>query len=896
MESERLKQIIEERKRKLSALRKSGVNPYPNKGERTENISLTRGKIGQKVAIVGRITAFRGHGKIVFLDLKDESEKIQVLLKQDILGKNFELVKYLGIGDFLEVQGEVFKTDSGEITVNTSEFRLLTKSIRPLPDKWHGLVDVEERYRKRYLDLIMNPQVDSVMRKRSKINSLIRNFLDNKGFLEVETPTLQPVYGGGFAKPFITHHNALNSNFYLRISDEMYLKRFVVGGFEKVYEITKVFRNEGVDFDHNPEFTMFEAMIAYEDYRYGMDLIEELVEKICQGALGTTVVEYQGTKLSFKRPWKRYRLIEAIHKFTDIDVSKWKSLDQAKKDLRKRGIEEEKLKELHRMNNVGEVIAFAFEELVEGQLIQPTIIYDYPIEVSPLAKKCEDERFTQRFEMFVCGSEFGNNYTELNDPMDLSKRFVEEKKKQEAGFEEAHQTDYDYLEAIESGMPPTCGIAIGVDRLVMFLTNAKNIKEVIAFPTLRPKDKEGEKKDFSKILQSVNVQSTILWETNSDNLLKIAQVDDKLKQKFPHVKFGVALIKGVKIDKSLKELESYKKEVLSSMMDLTTEQISSFPSIQSYRNFFKAFGVDWKSKRPSPDALLRRVALKKGLYKINTLVDAYNLAVLKTKIGLGAFNLSTLKLPVSLRLAKEGEKVLLLGDEEEMVLKQGEVVYSDQEKVVTVDLNYRDSALTKVTLDTKDIILFSDGCEGISEEEVMAALNKGIELIQRFCGGEIFIRGLVTTKDEKTVNKRSKKYDYRSQKIVAVLNSELSSGQAFNALGHLAFSSGHFASSSWMGEEKITDASGAVHRGIAKYPFIVLKAKKEQIREIVIRAKEEGIDAVDYPQAMFETGHDEDLVKVLGRTKEEEITYHAVVLKGESNVVNELTKGLSLYK
>ena len=281
----------------------------------------------------------------------------------------------------------------------------------------------------------------------------------------------------------------------------MYLKRMVVGGFEKVFEITKVFRNEGVDYDHNPEFTMFEAMIAYKDYRYGMDLIEDIFEYTAKRLLDKTTFDYQGTLINVKRPWQRYRLVESVKKLTGIDPLEWKSLSDAKKAILEMGIPEEKTKELNRIQSLGECMAFAFEEFIEEKLIQPTIIYDYPIEVSPLAKKCDDPRFTQRFEMFANGSELGNNYTELNDPQDLHKRFVEEKKREKAGFEEAHQTDYDYLEAIEYGFPPTCGIAIGIDRFVMLLTNAKSIKEVIAFPTLKPKnidDKISKKKAGDK--------------------------------------------------------------------------------------------------------------------------------------------------------------------------------------------------------------------------------------------------------------------------------------------------------------------------------------------------------------------------------------------------------------
>jgi len=473
---------------KLHKLEQMGIDPYPSCVTRDHTIEEARAKEGEDVSIVGRVTGRRGHGKISFLDLVDESGQIQIVCKADkIPDQSALLAEFIDLGDFVSVQGLIGKTEAGEISVFATDFQIITKTIRPLPEKWHGLKDTEERYRKRYLDTIFNSEVKNRLMLRSKIIDALRDFLTNRGFLEVETPTLQPVYGGGFARPFTTHHNELDADFYLRISDEMYLKRLIIGGFEKVFEITKVFRNEGIDHDHNPEFTMFEAQIAYKDYLYGMDIIEEIIEYIAQRTLGKTTFIYQEQEMSVKRPWPRYRLTEAIHTFTGVDSSSWKNLKEAKTAIQGMDISEKGLESLKHIKTIGECIAFVFEEAVESQLIQPTIIYDYPIEVSPLAKKCEDPRFTQRFEMFAFGLELGNNYSELNNPIDLTKRFIEEKKREDAGFEEAHQTDDDYLEAIEHGFPPACGLGVGIDRLVMLLTDAKSIKEVILFPTLRPK-------------------------------------------------------------------------------------------------------------------------------------------------------------------------------------------------------------------------------------------------------------------------------------------------------------------------------------------------------------------------------------------------------------------------
>jgi len=495
-----ISQIRNTRINKVTKLLELGINPYPSDSKKeyanreiVENFGSFEGKV---VTVAGRLMSWREHGNIIFAHIQDQSGRIQLFIKEKELEKTspdkqtigFDNLNLLDVGDFIQATGTTVKTLSGEVSVTPKEIKILTKSIMPLPSIWHGLKDIEERYRKRYLDMLLNDQVSKRLQSRSQIITAIRHFFDERGFLEVETPTLQPIYGGGFARPFITHHNALDTDFYLRISDEMYLKRLIVGGFQKVYEITKVFRNEGVDHDHNPEFTMFEAQIAFEDYNYGMDIVEELIEYVALKTTGGTEVSFGEHKLNFQRPWKRLKLTEAIKEYTGQDPESWKTEKEAKTAVKSMGIREEKLKELSKMTKLGEVISFAFEEAVEEKLIQPTIVYDYPIEVSPLSKKCKDERFTQRFEIFAAGMELGNNYTELNDPIDLKQRFIEEKEREKAGFDEAHQTDYDYLEAIEHGFPPTCGLGIGVDRLVMILTGAQSIKEVIAFPTLKPKD------------------------------------------------------------------------------------------------------------------------------------------------------------------------------------------------------------------------------------------------------------------------------------------------------------------------------------------------------------------------------------------------------------------------
>lgn len=721
-----VKDVRSERLEKLNKIIDSGIDPYPSKlNFDRSDISTALVSLGKNVSVAGRILASRGHGNVVFMDLADESGKMQLFFQKKVLTDKFKTLKLLDLGDFISVKGTVIKTVAGEISIDVEDFQILVKALKQLPSSWYGLKDVEDRYRKRYLDLILNSEVKNRLTARSKIIDSVRDFLTDRGFIEVETPTLQPIYGGGFARPFSTHHNKLDTDFYLRISDEMYLKRLIVGGFEKVFEITKVFRNEGIDFDHNPEFTMFEAQIAYEDYTYGMDLIEDIFEHTAKKVLGKTIFDYQGTEIEVKKPWVRFKLTESVKEFTGVDPLEWKTLEEAKKSILKIGIKEEKEKELKNIQTIGECMAFAFEEFVEEKLIQPTIIYDYPVEVSPLAKKCEDPRFTQRFEFFAFGSELGNNYTELNDPQDLTKRFVEEKKREKAGFDEAHQTDYDYLEAIEHGFPPTCGISIGIDRFVMLLTNAKSIKEVIAFPTLKPKFNEGTTHS-GKMENAKNKPKYFDYS-----------ISEEIKDSYEGVSFAYTIIHGVDIKREDALLEERKSDVLKDRSKLTTDTINEIGSIKSYREMIKKTGIDYHSRRPSPDALLRRISQGKGLYTINTAVDAYNLAVIETGIGLGGFDFSKIKEPVTLRYSDEGEETFLLGDEEKTYTKKGELVYADSEKVLTIDLNYRDIDETKITTETKDIILFADGGPNIDTKDVIEALKLGAKNIIEFCGGQV---------------------------------------------------------------------------------------------------------------------------------------------------------------
>lgn len=480
------------RREKLSTLREMGVEPFATKFERThwakqifdEYDSYSNEELEQmekEVRIAGRMMAKRGQGKAGFAHIQDFSGRIQIYVRLDQVGEfQYKVFELADLGDIFGITGTVFRTRTGELTIRVTDLQLLTKSLRPLPEKFHGLKDVETRYRKRYLDLIVNQDVMKTFLTRSQIIRAMRKYLDDLGFIEVETPTLHAIAGGAAAKPFITHHNALDMDMYMRIALELHLKRLIVGGMEKVYEIGRVYRNEGVSTRHNPEFTMMELYQAYVDFHDIMDLTENMIAHIAETVLGTTVIEYQGQKVDLTPKWRRAHMVDLIREVTGVDFWKQMTDEEAHALAREHHIEV--------MPNMtfGHIVNEFFEQRVEETLIQPTFVYGHPVEISPLARKNEqDPRFTDRFELFIVAREHANAFTELSDPIDQRERFLAQLKEREQGNEEAHMMDEDFVEALEIGMPPTGGLGIGVDRLVMLLTDSPSIRDVLLFPHMR---------------------------------------------------------------------------------------------------------------------------------------------------------------------------------------------------------------------------------------------------------------------------------------------------------------------------------------------------------------------------------------------------------------------------
>ena len=550
---EELNEILKVRRNKLAELKAAGKDPFNNvKYDVDSSAAYIVNSFdecdGKAVSIAGRLMSKRGMGKASFCDIQDKTGRIQLYVRIDAIGEeNYEEFKKYDIGDIIGVKGEVFKTHKGEISIKANSVILLSKSLKPLPEKFHGLTNTDLRYRQRYLDLIVNPEVKDTFVIRSKIISTMRRLLDEKSFLEVETPLLNNIAGGAAAKPFITHHNTLDLDLYLRIAPELYLKRLIVGGLERVYEIGRMFRNEGMSVKHNPEFTMIEMYQAYTDYHGMMDLAEYLISNIAKEVLGTTKISYQGTEIDLTPSWTRLTMNDAVLKYTGIDFSKVSSLEEAISAAKSVGVYAENQK------SKGEVLNAVFEEKVEEQLVQPTFIYDYPVEISPLTKrKPGNPELTERFELFITSREMGNAYSELNDPIDQKERFVAQMKKRAEGDEEANMIDDDYINALEYGLPPTGGMGLGIDRLVMLLTDSASIRDVLLFPTMKPLDSDKKvSKEVSAPAEATQTAPVVEEKIDFSNV----QIEPLFEDQVDFDTFSKSDFRAVKV----KECEAVKK-------------------------------------------------------------------------------------------------------------------------------------------------------------------------------------------------------------------------------------------------------------------------------------------------------------------------------------------------
>lgn len=710
MQHTTLDTIRAERISKLEKL--SALGPlYPSTFVKKSLVSECLASQGKEVSTAGRLLSFREHGKIAFAKLQDETGTIQIFFQNKLLSeKENKKLKLIDIGDIVGVAGKVDKTSSGELSIFVEKFEILTKAIRPLPSSWFGLEDQETRYRKRYLDTILDPAVMTRFKIRSKLVSSIRRYLESQSYVEVETPVLQSLYGGANAAPFTTHLNALDIDMYLHIAVELYLKRCIIGGMDRVFEIARDFRNEGVDLSHSPEFTMLEFYEAYADYHRIMDVTEGLLKHCAQEIFGSQELKVKGEKINLSNSWPRIEMTKLVLDNTGLNYDKNTLADfqaYAKDNKIEFSPDDSKAIVMYKIFD---------SPLVAKKLIGPIWVLDYPIEISPLSKKHPDkDGFTQRFECYMNGIEVCDGWTELNDPADQRQRFLDQQK----GQTDPQPLDEDFIEAMEYGMPPTGGIGIGIERLTMFFTDTWSIREVQLYPLMRPK----------------NQQKLVPQKTPSQ--AKKFTISPEVLDKLPGMKVGYAILEMVNIKKSNPDLEKLKKDIVLEKQKLTEEDINNIPTIASYRRLFKSFGVDWKSRHPSPDALLRRIVSGKPLYNVNTLVDAYNVASLETSLGFGAMDMDHLVFPVELRFSAAGEKIILLGGQESKTTDEGELIYADQEKLITLDLNYRDCDQTKITEETKSVIIFVDGTPDMSRQQLETGLDLAVELITKFCGGKL---------------------------------------------------------------------------------------------------------------------------------------------------------------
>lgn len=735
LQGQRLKRI-----EKVNQLRDLGIDPYPARTKKEYDNQYILDNFeklnGQKTCLAGRIVKWREHGKVIFADILDQTCKIQFYIRQDLIQEDlsngylgWDKLYLIDTADFVEVCGTITKTKTGEISLEVEKIKILTKALRGIPSE---LADKEQKFRRRYLDLILNSESQKLFKRKAAFFKANRDFLISKGFIEVDIPVLEHVTGGADARPFVTHHNDLDQDFFLRISTELNQKRLIGGGYEKIFTIGPNFRNEGLSDEHLQEYQQIEWYWAYADYRKNMELVRDLYRYIAQTVYNKSQFTTRGHTFDLQAEWQEIDYVQIIKDRFDIDI--FTSSDEQILNI----VKENNIK-LDGAINRNRLIDNLWK-LIRKTISGPAFLLNEPKFMSPLAKsKLEDTRLTERFHVILAGSELGNGYSEINDPQDQLQRFVEQQKLREGGDDEAQMMDIDFIEMLEYGMPPTSGWGHS-ERLFWFLENV-TAREGTLFPQLKFELANTTKKIYTDLLKYIDIHPKSSLKI-LDNPKKMA-IDPEFKQKFPSIVVGYAEINNVKIDKTHPQLEKMKLELLSQFKDKNTEWLNELSEIKAYRQLYKETGVDWHSRRPSPEALLRRVLQGKGLYTINSCVDAYNLIVMKYRISIGAFDADNLKPPVVLKQADGGEKIRLIMDDADTVLNHDEVAYFDQLGPYNLNFNYRDSDRTKVTEQTTNLIINVDGVYDADREKVERSLQEAVKLIQKFCGGEVGEMGIV---------------------------------------------------------------------------------------------------------------------------------------------------------
>lgn len=702
-----------------------GIIPYQERFERSHLLAeALELPMDTEVTLAGRVMLMRNMGKLTFAHIQDQSGKIQIALQKDDLGDQYKFFnKYIDLADFIGVKGKMFTTHKGEISVLVEEFILLSKTMRSLPEKFHGITDQEKCYRQRYLDLVTNRDTMDRFLFRSKVIKSIRSFLEGHNFVEVETPILSTIPSGAAAKPFHTHHNALDFDLTLRIAPENFLKRCIAGGFDRVFEFAKCFRNEGLDPSHLQEFTMLEYYGSYWNFEDNMQFTEKMFEHFMMELFGTMKIEVYGREIDFTAPWPRVDYRELILNDSGIDFAEHKDVESLRAAIKEKGIVIEDIEKY----GYGNLVDALYKKVSRPKLIDPCFVINHPIHTKPLARKNdENPEIADTFQLLVNTWEIINAYSELVDPQDQRERFAEQANAKAGGDEEAMEYDEDYVVAMEHGMPPISGWGMGIDRLVALLTSQENLKDCVLFPIMKPLN----------YTPNEEVSQAVAASFSEEAGSEYYNISKDVEQKFPGLKIGFAKIEGVDIKEKDDGLEKLKVSETPSPED-AKKLLDESEVLKYYREMFKGFGIDPTKKKPSSIALLDRVADGKPLYTINTLVDAANIVVMKYGVSLGVFDYDNISFPVFLRFAEDGEEFLPLMEKKAKKLKAGELIYADTEKVQTRDFDYRDSDHTKITTKTKNVALVVDGVEPVSEELARQILDETVELIQKFNGGEV---------------------------------------------------------------------------------------------------------------------------------------------------------------
>jgi lysyl-tRNA synthetase class 2 len=705
----------QDRYAKLEKIVDLGVNPYPDRYDQTHHLDeALKQDEKSNVKVAGRMMTFRDMGKITFAHLQDQTGRMQIVFQTDVLSKEqYDFLKLLDLGDVIGVEGEIFVTKKGETSVLVKDLQLLSKCLRPLPEKWHGLKDKETAYRQRYLDLMTNRETMDRFMMRSKFIQSLREFYWQKGFVEIETPILAPTASGALATPFTTHHNALDHDFYLRIAIETDQKKAIVGGFEKTFELGKVFRNEGMDPSHLQEFTACEHYAAYWNYEDNMSFTEEMFHYLLDKTLGTRVVKIADRDgkvhdVDFGKAWNRVSMRDLIKGDCGIDIAEHETAESLLTEMKKSKIEIDGVENLGRGNLIDQL----YKKVSRPKMIQPTFLMQHPVDVSPLARRNDDNPMNvDRFQLVVNGWEIVNAYSELVDPVDQAGRFEDQSSAKEAGDEDAHGKDDDFVKAMEYGMPPQSGWGMGIDRIVALLTQQNNLKDVVMFPLLRP-------------------------ETKASSKSSLSAYDNAVVTAFPGLKHAISVIEGVNIKDADPEVLIFVSETLQSLNPSESKENSK--KLKAYKKLFKGFGVDPSKKKPSPIALIDRLSAGKDFPKVNSIVDIYNALVVKHECSIAAFDRDKIQSPLTLRFSKEGDEFQGIGTDIAMSLKVDKLCYFDGNNVcITQNYNYRDSDISKVDTNTNNLILVVDGNKEHSLKDLEIIMGELQELVLQYCGGTV---------------------------------------------------------------------------------------------------------------------------------------------------------------